>query len=269
MNRSTAGAGASVPAPVSSAGLSSTAQASPALAWPDRRPPDRGQHLLRAKRGIDPGQQPGQRLHRVAVKVGTLRAARTPVPVPGHYPPVVSAFCAGPRYVAAGRADQVALPADHVAEVPAAFAAPGRGDGPRVGGTQPEQQLASRPRHRRPARCGQKRVVKQHPGQPAALGAPARDASDDPADLPRVQRLLNVGDQPDDQPDRVGQDFSGDRTGHRPGPLMRARFGRSSPTPSSPPATLVFFACPAAAQARRARPLRSPGCPAAPSRSSG
>ena len=77
---------------------------------------------------------------------------------------------------------------------------------------QPEQQLASRPRYRRPARDRQERVIAQRLGESAALGAPASDASDDLADLPGVQCLLDVRDHPDDQPDRVGQDLAGSLT---------------------------------------------------------
>jgi hypothetical protein len=84
----------------------------------------------------------------------------------------------------------------------------------------------------------------------AVAGPCAYELADDTAGTVGVQVFLDVADQSHDQADRIGENLLGDRRyGHRSTPVIRARPGRSSPTPSEaavPPAAafLGFFAAP-------------------------
>jgi len=125
-------------------------------------------------------------------------------------------------------------------------AAPGRRD---PGGSrllQGEQQPRCRQGCGRTACAQDLRVVLQGLGEPSPGGPAAGHRDDHPGDLPGRETAFNLGDQAHNDGDRVGGDLFVQDGAHSPAGVIRARFGRSSPTPASPPAALVFRACPAA-----------------------
>jgi len=93
---------------------------------------------------------------------------------------------------------------------------------------------------RGPALAQQRRPLAERLGQATSFGPAPRHAPHHLLDHRAVQRRFLLGDQVNDDPDRVGENLGS--LGHRSPvdpPVMRARLGRSSPTPAStPPAAL-------------------------------